>query len=215
MKKVFFFMVVSILFTTTILAQRTYSIEQYKKLAGKGKTDMQIDDSTVQPVLVKWNWNHKYLKIREYGIRKTLKGDAVKAPPAPVLKENVVVTTTTTGSVTTTGVDTTFPGPAILLAPPTKPVVATDNIIVNGVKYAPYTGAESPASSPGVAKTGFLVQGGKWYKIIGEVSGETAILNGKKYSPFYPTANERPMDVKGKIKDGYIFQNGKWWKEMK
>lgn len=205
-------MVVSILFSTNIFAQRTYSWETIKSYTGKGKTDMQVDDSTVQAISVKWNWNHKYRKIREYETRKTAKGDAVKAPPAPTVKENVVVTTTTTGSVTTTGSDTTFPGPPII-TPPVKP--AAGNILVNGVEYKPYTGSESPASSPGVAKPGFLVQGGKWYKITGEVSGEAIILNGKKYSPFYPTANEHPMDVKGQIKDGYAFQNGKWWKEVK
>ncbi|MFO0743904.1 MAG: hypothetical protein U0469_02545 [Candidatus Paceibacterota bacterium] len=214
MKKIIF-LAISFLFVNFSFGQRTYSLETIKSLAGKGKTELQIDDSTIQTVRVKMSG--QTLKIKEFGTKHTVKGDVVKAPPAPVTKENVVVTTTTTGSVSTTGssdsVLTTVPGPPML---PVKPrILPAGNIMVNGVEYAPYTGSEAPASAPGVAKPGFLVQGGKWYKITGEVSGEAIILNGKKYSPFYPTANEHPMDAGGQIKDGYAFQNGKWWKEVK
>jgi hypothetical protein len=210
MKKIIFLVFAFVFFFNVSFSQRTYSIEKYRELAGKGKVQLQIDDSTVQIVRVKTSG--RTLKIKDFGTKSIIKGDAVKAPPAPVTKENVVVTSTTSGSVTTTGADTTFPGPPAVV-PPVKPAVG--NIIVNGIQYAPYSGSESPASSPGVAKPGFLVQGGKWYKITGEVSGEAIILNGKKYSPFYPTTNEHPMDAKGQIKDGYIFQNEKWWKEVK
>ena len=212
MKKIIF-LAISFLFTNITFGQRTYSLETIKSLAGKGKTELQIDDSTIQTVRVKMSG--RTLKIKEFGTRKTVKGDAVKAPPAPTVKENVVVTSTTTGSVTTTGsADTTFPGPPM---PPVKPrILPAGNIMVNGIEYALHSGSsESPVSSPGVAKPGFLLQGGKWYKIVGEISGESIIFNGKKYKPFYMTTDERPKDDNGNIKDGYIYQNGKWWKEVK
>ena len=134
MKKIIF-LAISFLFVNLSFGQRTYSYETIKGLAGKGKTELQVDDSTIQTVRVKMSG--RTLKIREFGTKKTVKGDVVKAPAPPTTKENVVVTTTTTGSVSTTGsfdsVLTTVPGPPSIV-PPTKPVVPTGNIVVNGIQ---------------------------------------------------------------------------------